>query len=793
MLSSHSPLEERQTYLKLIFELVKLAAAKKRPEIDLLCGVMRDLLRRRLELDANTVSELLNFINGIESLDWKTIPVAEMLNAVEWLASHDGLSPELRGALDRLSNRLQQHSGKQTAALKSLLHRLDNLLSNSILSLLKPDGGWADRMVADLAAMPLTVQTQWTELISHLSKITPAPPAQSWEANWSEIISEAGIDELFRHSIERSLDRRAPPKWHAQTRQAIEKIGEKVYLKTVATWLDDVPNSKPGYLSRESINREIMRGLIWGCLECTSPVPCAEIGLAADFFFKNNSPLGLACVVILARLGTADALGVLTVIAGRVRTQSHQMIVAAARERVAERLNIPLDDLDDFSIPTSNFTDLGVRRETLAGFGATITIDGRQAKLQWFKPNGEPQKSVPAVVKRDCNVELKLLKCAVREVETTLLTVKKRFEEAPLNRRSWSLADWRERFADHPIAGTMVRRLIWDILTDNGWSAAYGEDGFVDVHDQRLNVDDNARIAVWHPLGRSIDQIQSWREWLLKNGISQPFKQAHREIYLLTPAEEETETYSNRFAAHILKQSQFRTLAKSRGWKADYMGGWDGGDQGVTQWKSQLWDMRAELWCGLIDGGHADAGGYLYIATDQVRFYQPVNSHQPMRLADVPPLVLSEVFRDVDLFVGVASVGNDPNWNDGGLEGRFRDYWSEYAFGELTATADIRKNVLDALIPRLKIADRCRIDGRYLIVRGDMATYKIHLGSSNIMMEPSKYLCIVPDRAQPSDSLMLPFDDDRILSVILSKAFLLAQDTAITDQTIVRQIRQGLR
>ena len=30
-------------------------------------------------------------------------------------------------------------------------------------------------------------------------------------------------------------------------------------------------------------------------------------------------------------------------------------------------------------------------------------------------------------------------------------------------------------------------------------------------------------------------------------------------------------------------------------------------------------------------------------------------------LEEVPPLVLSEVMRDADLFVGVASVGNDPN------------------------------------------------------------------------------------------------------------------------------------
>ena len=45
---------------------------------------------------------------------------------------------------------------------------------------------------------------------------------------------------------------------------------------------------------------------------------------------------------------------------------------------------------------------------------------------------------------------------------------------------------------------------------------------------------------------------RAWRTFLLDRRIRQPFKQAFREIYILTPAEVETGTYSNRFAAHIL-------------------------------------------------------------------------------------------------------------------------------------------------------------------------------------------------------------------------------------------------
>ncbi len=106
------------------------------------------------------------------------------------------------------------------------------------------------------------------------------------------------------------------------------------------------------------------------------------------------------------------------------------------------------------------------------------------------------------------------------------------------------------------------------------------------------------------------------------------------------------------------------------------------------------------------------------------------------------------------------------------------------------ATAQTRRDLLERLIPRLKIAGRCTLQDRFLLVRGDRRTYKIHLGSGNILMEPNdQYLCIVPARGGPEGSLFLPFEGDRMLSVILSKAFLLADDTKISDPTILSQIR----
>src|SRR5262249_25510872 len=148
---------------------------------------------------------------------------------------------------------------------------------------------------------------------------------------------------------------------------------------------------------------------------------------------------------------------------------------------------------------------------------------------------------------------------------------------------------------------------------------------------------------------------------------------------------------------------------------------------------------------------------------------------------------------DVDLFVGVCSIGNDPAWHDQGEIQGGGTYWTQYSFGELSASAQTRRDVLERLLPRLKIAKQCTLKEKFLVVAGSLRTYKIHLGSGNILMEPNdQYLCIVPDRGasatKAGDKVFLPFEGDSTLAVILSKAFMLAEDAKIKDETILRQI-----
>ena len=297
------------------------------------------------------------------------------------------------------------------------------------------------------------------------------------------------------------------------------------------------------------------------------------------------------------------------------------------------------------------------------------------------------------------------------------------------------------------------------------------------------------RVRLWHPVRASADEIAGWRRQVVEAELRQPFKQAFREVYLLTPAEEQTGGYSNRFAGHIVQCQQLYALFKARGWQANYLCNHDGGYEG---------DARAEFGAGQwrVWFHHEPAEDDFHYspdlaATDQLWFERRDGRRwQRAGVGEIPPEVFSEAMRDVDLFVAVTSIAADPTWSDRGEE-RHGAYWQRAATEHLTASAEVRREALERVLPRLKLAKHCKLEGRYLVARGELATYRINLGSANVLMEPSgHYLCIVKARSSGAGKVFLPFEDER-LSLILSKAAMLAADTKITDPSILTQIRRN--
>ena len=236
-----------------------------------------------------------------------------------------------------------------------------------------------------------------------------------------------------------------------------------------------------------------------------------------------------------------------------------------------------------------------------------------------------------------------------------------------------------------------------------------------------------------------------------------------RDRYILTDAERNTESYSNRYASHILNKDHVAALCKARGWSPSGII-----HDGKVMFKIPDTDLKAEYWVSDVHlGQYSKTYGSAHISTDQVRFYK---KRTQINLEEVPEIIFTEVMRDVDLFVGVTSIGNDPTWVDQGGDAA-RQYWTRYTTDDLTARSKVRAEIIKNIIPKMKIKNVSEVDGKFLKVKGKLRSYKIHMGSGNILMEPNdQYLCIVPDRKpNRTKKLFIPFEGDTMLSIILSK------------------------
>lgn len=783
----------------------------RRRHVDSVEALLPALLRRKLPLTSADVEDVLQAHLDLlqphvgSHRTWvltSALPFAELARNLEWYAASHSLSPMALARLAEL-NAILFPVGKENKYQRKLAEKISTLLGEKAAVIL-PEEGWANAAVADLEGMSEQFRTGWSALLSLAGTAEAGKPSDTWKMEAEKLIANIGSEPFEAYTV----------KWFGLAATPVPTVPPAEKATGEGFVIHDVPRP----LQPIEKNVIVLKGLAWCCAGRNQPEIVRSLTLLAGSAFEKLPwavRVGNAAIWALGQMPGGVGVGPLARLRTRLRDRGALKLIESAIASAAEKAGMIVDELEDLAVPTGGLGADGTRRETFGDEGtAVLTLDAKTAKtnVAWFAADGKPRKAVPAGIKRDFTAEVKGLKAAEAEVRQALTAQAARLDRFLFDERTWTYATWRERYLSHPVLGNLARRLIW---TFDGTPALPVGDALLDADGRELpRPVDDAPVRLWHPLGHPPQFVLCWRDALEAHGIVQPFKQAHREVYLLTDAERATRTYSNRFAAHILKQHQFNSLCVLRGWKNTLRLMVDDTYPPATKLLPRH-NLRAEFWIEGVGEDYGtdtnETGTYLRLATDQVRFYPldaPTNSAhaggggygagwrdaptEPLPLDQIPALVFSEVMRDVDLFVGVASLGNDPQWADGGPQGRFRNYWQDYSFGELGESAKTRADVLARLLPRLKIASRCSLDGRFLVVRGDLRTYKIHLGSGNILMEPNdQYLCIVAKPGEDAGDLFLPFEGDRTLAVILSKAFLLAEDTRITDPTITRQIKTG--
>ena len=237
----------------------------------------------------------------------------------------------------------------------------------------------------------------------------------------------------------------------------------------------------------------------------------------------------------------------------------------------------------------------------------------------------------------------------------------------------------------------------------------------------------------------------------------QPFKQVFREYYPITQEELQERTISRRYAGHQVRPRQTIALLRGRGWTVDY-------DQGL-----QKVFYRENLIVQMFALADWFSPAETEAPTLETVTFRHRHTGVLIPLEEVPPILFSEVMRDLDLAVSVAHAsGVDPEASH--------------------STIEMRMAIATELVALLKLPNVSWLKA-HAKIRGALASYSIHMGSGVIHAEGIGMIAILPIHSQARGRIFLPFaDDDPKTAEIMSKIVLLAEDRKIKDPAIIRQI-----
>ncbi len=401
---------------------------------------------------------------------------------------------------------------------------------------------------------------------------------------------------------------------------------------------------------------------------------------------------------------------------------------------------------------------------TVDDFSEPRTVEAWEVQLivEGFKPTIRVSKAGKALKSAPVGIKKNPVFLAIREAQDRLKDQISHYrlalEKIMANGEVLALEDVQKLFAI-PAMRLLLRHLI--AINDKG------EIGIIDPAEPAL-VDDGKRFELSDTLrlAHPYDLFQHkalgyWQQRIVEATMVQPFKQAFRELYLLTPAERECGTYSNRYKGQRIDSAKAYRLLDSRGWNAT-------GDEDMGSIYKRFshhdlcatWDFPAMRYFFSAEE---------FLDCDKIEFMTS-DFERRLDLEDVPPQVFSEVMRDGDLVVSVAIAEEEGS------------RWS-------VEQCESRKALVGAVATTLGL-EKLRFEDNFVYFDGKRASYRIHLGSGVIHIMPGSYLCIVPaPNGKKMEKIYLPFAEaDRRTTEIIAKILLLLNDHKIKDPTILEQL-----
>ncbi|MBL4543166.1 MAG: DUF4132 domain-containing protein [Rhodobacteraceae bacterium] len=401
-----------------------------------------------------------------------------------------------------------------------------------------------------------------------------------------------------------------------------------------------------------------------GILALAKRADPTHVATTARAYLKNHGKRvaqATALVDLAAAIDTPETLQVLVAAATRLRQKTVQAHAGALVEAAAQARGWTADELADRTVPTAGLDDAGVL-ELPCGVEGRIyrarLADDLTLILE--NPDGKPVKALPAGDDDQTKESKKTLTAARKELKQIARLQAERLYEALCAEHSSAMADWLADFRGHPVMGRLSERAIWLGLDEDGTVQASfrptAEGEFTNAEDDPVDPAAFARIRLAHAANLTPETVAAWKQHLKDYEVEPLFAQLDRPFLTVADLPEG--------ATRIDDREGWLTDAK----KIQGAGAKLGFTPGPVE-DSGWFDHYRKPFKGAnliavikISGAslpvQAGASAVLHLE------FCPPTRHdglgQPVPLADVPPILLSECWND---YRKIAATGAyDPDW-----------------------------------------------------------------------------------------------------------------------------------
>ena len=567
--------------------------------------------------------------------------------------------------------------------------------------------------------------------------------------------------------------------WSLEINEAINKFGKDRYFKELGSLISSSLNESFWFLDNY---RTTIKGIIWSCALNPSDDSLSIIKSIVETAYTKISGIGPKSAK-LGNLGlnafvlskSDEAFGVMNLMRNRSKYQRFIKAIDKSIDKYLADSTGNAEELADKTIPDFGFSDSKKTIEVDKTICAVFLIKNNKLSKKWLVDQ-KLQNSAPGIIKEKYKAQEKEISSDFKRINATYKQLKDRIKTYWLYNRSWEYDFWSENISNHPLLKSYLESMIWSNDTANQ-SFIFKDGNYVDVNNNPISCKQNDIISLWHPITSTSSELSDWQTYIYSNKINQSLRQAFREHYPFS-IEELANSESNRFAHHFLTVKKLMAIANSAGWVFTYE---HEGDSWPRKFIKPL-NLTVHLKCDYHRSDYAIPTKVLYITSENTVKINVKSEMDKKQFSSIPPKTLSEVCRDMDLFIATSSIANDPALSIKTEQQKFyREDFDKSYFSD-NATSKIRKHVINIIAPSIGINPV--FEKNYLIVQGKLNKYRINLGSGFAQIADSqKHINLLPD-IQPMEKnkkTHAPIQDDETLYIILAKAKFLVGDDKIDD------------